>query len=44
MPYHEKTGKITFVSKATPENKILKIKKKGAQYILKLINKIFRFF
>lgn len=43
-PFHEKTGKITFVNKATTENIFLKIKKKGAQYILKLINKILRFF
>jgi hypothetical protein len=44
MPYHEKTGKITFVNKVTPENIFLKIKKKGSQYFLKLINKILRFF
>jgi hypothetical protein len=43
-PYHEKTGTPSFVQISTPENSLSKIRIKATRSILKVTNKVLRYF
>jgi hypothetical protein len=43
-PYHENTGTPSFVQLSTPENSLSKIRNKITRSILKVTNKVLRYF